>query len=79
MARQPEETSHFRAVQRESDNPIVEEFKEELLKRPSYGTAPTLESEERLCRLEGLLAELLDRVEALERQVESFERKKIGK
>ncbi len=76
MARQPEETSPSRAVQRESDNPIVEEFKEELLKRPSYGTAPVLESEERLCSLEGLLAELLGRVEALERQVEALKGRK---
>lgn len=69
MARQPGEITPSKAVQRESDNPIVEEFKEELLKRPSYGTASTLESEERLCRLEGLLADLLRRVDALERQV----------
>lgn len=72
MARQPEETAPSRAVQRESDNPIIEEFKEELLKRPSYGTSPALESEERLCRLEGLLAELVGRVEALERKVEAL-------
>ncbi|HUI39563.1 MAG TPA: hypothetical protein VLY86_01390 [Methanothrix sp.] len=69
MARRPEDTAPSRAVQRESDNPIVEEFKEELQKRASYGTAPTLENEERMCRLEGLLAELIGRVEALERQV----------
>lgn len=76
MARQPEENVPTRAMQRESDNPIVEEFKEELLKRPSYGTAPTLESEERLCHLEGLLGELLQRVEALERQVEALKGRK---
>ncbi|OPY49935.1 MAG: hypothetical protein A4E48_02061 [Methanosaeta sp. PtaU1.Bin060] len=76
MARLPEETAPSRAVQRESDNPIVEEFKEELLRRPSYGTASTLESEERLCRLEGLLAELLRRVDALEKAVEAVTARK---
>jgi hypothetical protein len=76
MARQPEETAPFRAVQRESDNPIVEEFKEELLNRPSYGTAPALESEERLCRVEGMLADLLRRIDALERTVDALRGRK---
>ncbi len=54
---------------RESDNPIVEEYKEDMLHKPTYGARPTLDNEERLCSLEGQLAELMQRIEALERRV----------
>ncbi|VVB68889.1 Uncharacterised protein [uncultured archaeon] len=66
MAKRSEEITPTRAVPCESDNPIVEEFKEDMLHRPTYGARPARESEERLCRLEGILAELYQKVEALE-------------
>jgi len=66
------------AVPRESDNPIVEEFKEELLYRPASGTRPigaAAVDAEKMARLEGLLFDLHQKVEALERRVEILERR----
>jgi len=63
-----------KAVPRESDNPIVEEYKEELLTRPAFGVKPATTVEEaRLCRMEGLLAEMRDKVDNLERRLKALE------
>lgn len=78
MARKSVEINPSRAVPRESDNPIVEDYKEELLKRPSFGTGPAVGIEEsnRLCRLEGLMDEMVEKVEDLERRIKALERGK---
>jgi len=73
MAKRTEEMTPIKAIPRESDNPIVEEFKEDMLHRPTYGARHPLESEERLCRLEGILAEMSEKVEALEMRLKALE------
>ncbi len=75
MARRSIDTTPSKVVPRESDNPIVEEYKEDMLRKPTYGTRPTLDNEERLCGLEGILAELMQKVEALERRIDALERR----
>ncbi len=69
MARISSEITPSKGEPRESDNPIVEEYKEDMLRKPTYGARPTLDNEERLCNLESQLAELMRKVEALERSV----------
>ncbi len=76
MAKKTEEMTPFRAIPRESDNPIVEEFKEDMLHKPTYGARPAMESEERLCRLEGILAEMSEKIEALEMRLKALEARK---
>jgi hypothetical protein len=72
-----EKSSEHRPLQpRESDNPIVEEYKEDLLRRPTYGSRSPLADEERLTRLEGLLAEIHERIAAMERRLEILEEKR---
>jgi hypothetical protein len=72
-----ERSSEHKPLQpRESDNPIVEEYKEELLRRPTFGSRSPLADEERLSRLEGLLAEIHERIAALERRLEILEEKR---
>jgi hypothetical protein len=69
-----EKSSEHKPLQpRESDNPIVEEYKEELLRRPTFGARSPLADEERLTRLEGFLAEMQERIAALERRLEMLE------
>ncbi len=77
MTKKSEEINAPKAVPRESDNPIVEEYKEELLTRPAYGIHPVATGEEaRLCRMEGLLAEMKDKVDNLERRLKALEVRK---
>ncbi|HOV81951.1 MAG TPA: hypothetical protein PLQ01_04630 [Methanothrix sp.] len=68
MAKRPEERTF-----RESDNPIVEEFKDELLSKSSLGIRPAPDDDARLRRLEGLLAEVKQKVEELEKRVMAVE------
>jgi len=76
LERMKEKSSEHKPLQpRESDNPIVEEFKEELLRRPTFGSRSHLVDEERLTRLEGLLTEMQERIAALERRLEMLEGK----
>lgn len=58
-----------RGILRDSDNPILEEYKEDLLNRPIL----IAQNEERIARLEGLLNELMDRTRSLERRLEILE------
>ena len=58
-----------RGILRDSDNPILEEYKEDLLNRPIL----IAQDEERIARLEGLLNELMDRTRSLERRMEVLE------
>lgn len=62
----------MRGVPRESDNPIVEEYKEELLRTPIF----TIRDEERIIRLEGLASELFGRIESLERRIRLLEERR---
>jgi hypothetical protein len=73
MARKSDEINASKAVPRESDNPIVEDFKEELLNRPTYGAQTAAIDDARLCRLEGLLAEMNEKVEDQERRLKALE------
>jgi len=58
-----------RGLMRDSDNPILEEYKEDLLNRPIM----IAQNEERIARLEGLLNELMERTRSLERRLEILE------
>ena len=58
-----------RGILRDSDNPILEDYKEELLNRPIL----IAQDEERIARLEGLLNELMERTRSLERRMELLE------
>jgi hypothetical protein len=75
MARRPEEKAPSKWIARESDNPVVEEFKDELLSKPSMGIRPSPDEEARIRRLEGLLAELKQKVEELEKRVQAMDGK----
>lgn len=61
-----------RIIPRDSDNPMVEEYKEDLLRKPSS----TVRDEERLICLEGLVNELVEKVDSLERRVRTLEEKR---
>ena len=58
-----------RGILRDSDNPILEEYKEDLLNRPIL----IAQDEDRIARLEGLLNELMERTRSLERRMEILE------
>jgi hypothetical protein len=61
-----------RLIPRESDNPIVEEYKEDLMRKP----LSTVRDEERLICLEGLVSELHGKVDSLEQRVRTLEEKR---
>jgi polyhydroxyalkanoate synthesis regulator phasin len=64
------------AAPRESDDPIAEEFREELLQRPSFtaqSVGRLISDEDKLSRLEGRLTELLQRIDTLERRIQALE------
>jgi hypothetical protein len=67
------------AVLRESDNPIVEEFKEDLLYRPSVSARPAGSAAidaEKMAHLEELVLDLEQRVAALEERIGALEGRK---
>lgn len=70
------EASGLKKVPRESDNPIVEEYRDDLLKRPGYGSHPDTGDEARLSRLEGIIGELQEKLQSLDRRVREIEEKK---
>jgi hypothetical protein len=76
MAKNSEETAPSKRVPRESDNPIIEEYKESLLNKPGYGIHPAVDDEARLCRLEGLLAEMKEELQDLEKRIKAIEARK---
>jgi polyhydroxyalkanoate synthesis regulator phasin len=64
------------AVPRESDDPIAEEFREDLLQKPSFSAhsiGRLISDEDKLSRLEGCLTELLQRIDALEKRIQALE------
>ena len=62
-------------VPRESDNPIIEEYKEDLSHKPGYGFRPAGYDDERLLRLEELLGKVQERLEDLEKRIKNIEEK----
>jgi hypothetical protein len=78
MAKQSNEGNKTKKMEeREWDNPILEDYKEELLRRPSVGPRLITTSDaQRLARLEGLMVDLHQRVTALERKIDTFEGKR---
>ncbi len=64
------ENESKRGTPRDSDNPILEEYKEDLLNKPMF----VARDEERIIRLEGLANELLCRIESLEQRTETLEK-----
>jgi hypothetical protein len=76
MAKKSEEMAPSKKVLRESDNPIIEEYKEDLLNKPSYGIHPLADDEARFCRLEGMLAEMQEKLEDLENRIKVIEAQK---
>lgn len=68
----------FRNAPRDSDNPIIEEYKEELLRKPTYSprsVSQILSDEERMSHLEKLLTEINWRIDNLEKRIENLEKK----
>jgi len=75
MAKKSEETAQPKKVARESDNPIIEEYKEDLLNKPGYAVHPVADDEARLCRLEGQMAEGQEKLENLKKRIRAIEAK----
>ncbi len=76
MVKKSEELTPSGVIPRESDNPIVEEFKEDLLKKPAYGVhSLALENETRFCKVEDLLKNLDQKIDLLEKRIELLENK----
>lgn len=76
MAKKFDELAPSKKVARESDNPIVEEYKEDLLNKPGYGIHSAAADEARLSRLEGLLAEMQGCMQDLEKRIRAIEARK---
>jgi len=63
---------------RESDNPIVEEYKEELLRKSTYSprsVSQLLSDEERLAHLENMLSDVKCRIDDIEKRIDDLEKK----
>lgn len=60
-------------VPRESDNPILEEYKEDPSHKPGYGIRPADNDDERLSRLEELLVKVQERLADLEKRMKTIE------
>jgi hypothetical protein len=73
MAKKSEEITPSKKVPRDSDNPIIEEYKEDLLNKPSYSIRPAADDEARLCRLEGILAEMQEKLDDLDKRIKAIE------
>lgn len=77
MTNQKNDMNKHRPISpRESDDPIAEEFREDLLQKPSFASQSAnrlIIDEDKLARMEGMLAELLQRTDTLERRVQTLE------
>lgn len=73
MIKKSADAASSKKVPRESDNPIVEEYKEDLLNKPGYGHQPSRIDEERLSRIEGLLGKIQERLADLEKRIKAME------
>jgi hypothetical protein len=70
------EASGSKKVPRESDNPIVEEYKDDLLNRPGYGAHPGASDEVWRYRLEGIISVMQEKLLNLEKRIQEIEAKK---
>jgi hypothetical protein len=64
------------AAPRESDDPIAEEFREDLLQKSSFSAQSVgrlISDEDKLSRMEGRLTELLQRIDLLEGRIAALE------
>jgi hypothetical protein len=69
-------TNPQRAIPRESDNPIVEEYKEDLMKKAGYGIATRSPDEDaRISSLESSMASMQQKLEDLERRLGAIDKK----
>ncbi len=77
MTNQKNNVNQHRSISpRESDDPIAEEFREDLLQKPSFASQSVsrlTSDESKLARMEGMLAELLQRTDDLEKRVTILE------
>lgn len=77
MADQKREANIPRRISpRETDDPIAEEYREDLLQKPSFASQSSrrlTSDEDKLARIEGMQAEMLERLDALERRVQILE------
>ncbi len=64
-----------KVVPRESDNPILEEYKEDLSHKPGYAFHPPGKDEQRLARLEETMGEMQQRLAGLEKRIKILEEK----
>jgi len=64
-----------KVVPRESDNPILEEYKEDLSHKPGYAIHPPRKDEQRLARLEETMGEMQQRLAGLEKRIKILEEK----
>ena len=62
-------------VPRESDNPILEEYKEDLSHKPGYVVHPSGKDEQRLALLEETIGEMQKRLAGLEKRIKILEEK----
>jgi hypothetical protein len=76
MAKKFGDVTASKKVPRDSDNPIVEEYKDDLLSKSGYGIHPGGEDEVRLSRLEGLLEQMQEKLQDLDRRIKAIEGKK---
>jgi len=75
IAKKMGEKMPSKIVPRESDNPILEEYKEDLSHKPGYGIRPAGYDDERLLRLEELLGKVQERLADLEKRIKKLEEK----
>lgn len=73
MTNKAENPTASKKMSRESDNPIVEEFKDDLLKKPGYGIHPGRDDDARLSRLEKISLEMQEKLQDLDKRIRALE------
>lgn len=73
MTNKAENPSASKKRSRESDNPIVEEFKDDLLKKPGYSIHPGRDDDTRLSRLEKISLEMQEKLQDLDKRIRALE------
>ena len=76
MTAKKENATASKKSPRESDNPIVEEFKDDLLSKPGYSIRSGRDDDARLSRLEKLSLETQERLQDLEKRIRELEVKR---
>jgi hypothetical protein len=73
--KESEDMMPSKVVPRESDNPILEEYKEDLSHKPGYAIHPPGKDEQRLARLEETIGEMQQIIAGLEKRINILEEK----